>query len=86
MRYLAQIPTSSLSRPNPFPILKLALYCLQIPFANLSKTAAPFSYGMVVFLIYGLKDLKQDFYLTPYACAEFEFLYLDEGDLEQARC
>ncbi|CAH3115674.1 unnamed protein product, partial [Pocillopora meandrina] len=24
------------------------------------------------------KDLKQDFYLTPYACAEIGFLYLDE--------
>ena len=48
MRYLAQIPTSSLSRPNPFPILKVALYCLQIPFANLSETAAPFSFGCAV--------------------------------------
>ena len=31
------------------------------------------------------KDLKRDFYLTPYACAEIGFLYMEEGDLDQAK-
>nr|XP_058942050.1 tetratricopeptide repeat protein 39B-like isoform X1 [Pocillopora verrucosa] len=31
------------------------------------------------------KDLKQDFYLAPYACAEIGFLYLDEGDFGRAK-
>ncbi|XP_078354114.1 tetratricopeptide repeat protein 39B-like [Oculina patagonica] len=31
------------------------------------------------------KDLKQDFYLTPYTCAEIGFLYLDEVDLDRAK-
>ena len=37
MRHLAQISTPLLSRSNPSPILKLALYCLQISLANWSK-------------------------------------------------
>ncbi|XP_015755640.1 PREDICTED: tetratricopeptide repeat protein 39B-like [Acropora digitifera] len=31
------------------------------------------------------KDLVQDFYLAPFACAEVGFLYLEEGDLSQAK-
>lgn len=31
------------------------------------------------------KDLSNDSYLAPYACAEIGFLYLEEGDLELAR-
>ena len=38
-----------------------------------------------MFLIYRSKDLKQDFYLAPYGCAEIGFLYLDEGDLGRAQ-
>ena len=38
-----------------------------------------------MFLIYSSKDLKQDFYLAPYACAEIGFLYLDEGDFGRAK-
>lgn len=31
------------------------------------------------------KDLVKDFYLAPFACAEVGFLYLEEGDLDQAK-
>ncbi|KAJ7356172.1 Tetratricopeptide repeat protein 39B [Desmophyllum pertusum] len=31
------------------------------------------------------KDLVQDFYLAPFACAEVGFLHLEEGDLDQAK-
>lgn len=31
------------------------------------------------------KDLKEDFYLAPYTCAEIGFLYMEEGDLVQAK-
>jgi len=31
------------------------------------------------------KDLVQDFYLAPFACAEVGFLYLEEGDLDRAK-
>lgn len=31
------------------------------------------------------KNLVQDFYLAPYACAEVGFLHLEEGDLDQAK-
>ncbi|XP_020607165.1 tetratricopeptide repeat protein 39B-like [Orbicella faveolata] len=31
------------------------------------------------------KDLKKDFYLAPYTCAEIGFLYQDEGDLDRAK-
>ena len=37
-----------------------------------------------MFLFYRSKDLKQDFYLVPYTCAEIGFLYLDEGDFGRA--
>ena len=47
MRHLAQISTPLLSRSNPSPILKLALYCLQISLANWSKTAAPLPFTVV---------------------------------------
>lgn len=33
----------------------------------------------------GSKDLVKDFYLAPFACAEVGFLYLEEGDLDQAK-
>ena len=38
-----------------------------------------------MFLIYRSKDLKRDFYLAPYACAEIGFLCLDEGDFGRAK-
>jgi len=31
------------------------------------------------------KELKKDFYLAPYTCAEIGFLYQDEGDLDRAK-
>ncbi|KAJ7383871.1 Tetratricopeptide repeat protein 39B [Desmophyllum pertusum] len=31
------------------------------------------------------KDLVQDFYWAPFACAEVGFLHLEEGDLDQAK-
>ena len=31
------------------------------------------------------KDLVEDFYLAPFACAEVGFLHLEEGDLDQAK-
>lgn len=31
------------------------------------------------------KDIIQDLYLAPYACAEVGFLQLEEGDLDQAK-
>ena len=31
------------------------------------------------------KDLVKEFYLAPFACAEVGFLYLKEGDLDQAK-
>ncbi|KAJ7383869.1 Tetratricopeptide repeat protein 39B [Desmophyllum pertusum] len=30
-------------------------------------------------------ELKQDFYLAPYTCAEIGFQYLEEGDLDRAK-
>ena len=37
------------------------------------------------YLYFRSKDLVQDFYLAPFACAEVGFLYLEEGDLSQAK-
>ena len=36
-------------------------------------------------ICFSSKELKKDFYLGPYTCAELGFLYQDEGDLDRAK-
>ena len=44
-------------------------------------------YGLSVIVpfCFRSKDLVQDFYLAPFACAEVGFLHLEQGDLDQAK-
>lgn len=52
-----------------------------LPFSFLGRSNFNGSY----FLCSSSKNLVQDFYLAPYACAEVGFLHLEEGDLDQAK-
>ena len=52
-----------------------------LPFSFLGRS----NFNGSCFLCSSSKNLVQDFYLAPYACAEVGFLHLEEGDLDQAK-
>ena len=55
---------------------------------NYSKSSVPENLKERTFLLsicFRSKELKKDFYLAPYTCAEIGFLYQDEGDLDRAK-
>lgn len=72
--------SASSNSPFFFPWFVFGVTFFRPPFptSKCKHLIPPFSYCRS-------KDLVKDFYLAPFACAEVGFLYLEEGDLDQAK-
>lgn len=76
---------------SPLPLKKISTFTSEplvfladdvgLTFSFLGRSNFNGSY----FLCSSSKNLVQDFYLAPYACAEVGFLHLEQGDLDQAK-
>ena len=72
--------SASFNSPILFPWFVFGVTFCRPPFPTreCKHLIPPFSYCRS-------KDLVKDFYLAPFACTEVGFLYLEEGDLNQAK-